>query len=420
MSASSSGASSNVSGNVPASRAPALIQQVAELLSLSSEDLTISTLSTVAKGVMKLRDELFKGPLLDDSDFNFLRRGLGCAIVAAHAHRILDNHPTMCDDTLALLMALIGLLLQHKSASRSEDTVFIDAGVGIAAREACVEELRKADHALRGASLAAQMQFKPKAVSGDVDKSLRTVSAKIDALLAPLEELVRLPSCKDALQEWACAVASGWSRLERLRLVVNAGRSEFDSLGVSTLDARERVDAVRALLRSSASEAGQMVAKDLFVSFKAPLHLVGHRRTLLMSQSTATLIAQHSLDLVTDVHRIAQKGGERMYDSATDADQSPRVAAVLTALAIAIGQSESQLRRGDAFGGRVQLPFLCTRPPKRGEMLLYIEDEDAWLLLRTGSKGRVEVAARRTGAIGLETLAINMAQSEKQRQELHT
>ena len=131
-----------------------------------------------------------------------------------------------------------------------------------------------------------------------------------------------------------------------------------------------------------------------------------------MTQATATTIAEHHLQLVTDTHNLAQRGVETCYDVSAD-DTPARVAAVLTALALALAANEAEIRRGDAFGGRVQLPFLLTRSDQKGDIVVHCEDVDAWLLLRPGKNGSATVAARHDGLAGLETLAVRMAEKAR-------
>ena len=116
---------------------------------------------------------------------------------------------------------------------------------------------------------------------------------------------------------------------------------------------------------------------------------------------------QTHLDMVTEAHTMAQRGVESVYESAQD--ETTKVAAVLSALAVALAKSEADVRRGDAFMGRVQLPFLATRArPGVESVLMYSEDCDAWCMLRR-SAGGVAVASKRHGVAGLEALVVRMS-----------
>jgi hypothetical protein len=401
------------------SRAPAFVQRLAETLSSGREDYTVSSLGTAAKVLMRLRDELVEAPLLDHEDRAFCRRGLACACVALRSHQVLDDAPSLCHNTMVLIAALLGVLNQHADGSRDdEDAVSLDPAAQLAAREGLIEQLRAADAALRGAALGVGMRaaLEDAADAPSARSRARALAARVDALFEPLSELVRICNVEAVLGDAAVAIATGWARLERLKLDADAWQGEFDALGADSAlgDERERRVAVRGLLRAAESESGQMVLKDLLISLRAPAAVVGQRRTLLLSQATASRVAETNLDLVTQSHDTAKRGVELTYDAAAD-DAAGRAAAVLTALAMALAKSEPAIRRGDAFGGAVQLPFLCTRPPKSGSTVLYVEDSDAWLLLKASSKGHATVAARRHGVDGLEALAVQLARAEKER-----
>lgn len=159
------------------------------------------------------------------------------------------------------------------------------------------------------------------------------------------------------------------------------------------------------------------VLKDLLTSLRAPRRFVGIRRTLLLGNAAASAIAQDNLELVTQCHADASRGVVETYSVVPDGPTGKvqKAACVLTALALALCRNEVELRRGDAFDGRVQLPFLCTHFPKQKRtVLVYVETADCWLLTERGHGG-LNVLARRNGIVGLECLAVRMARDHEQR-----
>ena len=142
---------------------------------------------------------------------------------------------------------------------------------------------------------------------------------------------------------------------------------------------------------------------------------MGVRRTLLLGNAAASSIAKHDLSIITQCHENASRGVIQTYNQVPQGapGRIQRAACVLTALSMALCRNEVELRRGDAFGGRVQLPFLITRFPKKKEtVLVYVETADCWLLTESGRNG-LTVIGRRNGIVGLESLAVRMARDHE-------
>lgn len=155
----------------------------------------------------------------------------------------------------------------------------------------------------------------------------------------------------------------------------------------------------------------------MLTSLRAPRRYVGIRRTLLLGNAAASAVAQDNLELVTQCHHDASRGVTETYRVVPDGSLGgvQKAACVLTALALALTRNETELRRGDAFGGRVQLPFLCTHFPRhKRSVLVYVETADCWLLTERGHRGMV-ILARRNGIEGLESLAVRMAREHEAR-----
>ena len=161
--------------------------------------------------------------------------------------------------------------------------------------------------------------------------------------------------------------------------------------------------AVEAMLHAAESELGQLVARDMLISFRAPIGKLGLRTGLLLPSATTTAIGEHNLDIISEAHEWAMAGVVAMY-TRSGADPATRTAAVLAALAVALAGREADLRASRAFGGAVQLPFLAVQRPAKGFHLAYDDGTDAWLLLAVEARGAV-VRARRHGVAGLGALA---------------
>ena len=234
------------------SRAPRLAQRLAQALSAPGEDFTVALLSEASTLLKRLRDELSDGPRLDAEDANFVRRGLACAGVSVRLHEVVGDLPELCVETGVLLVALAGLATQHVDPTLPSDALSSSAEQ-IAERARCNEEMLAADLRLRGWPLAERMGRRRAA-----REAFAEAAAGTEALFQPLRVAVRLEHCDGLLRRHAAAVFAAWGRVERMKLVVDADDGEFDALGAAQVDERERLGGVRALLRTAASEMGQM------------------------------------------------------------------------------------------------------------------------------------------------------------------
>jgi hypothetical protein len=90
-----------------------------------------------------------------------------------------------------------------------------------------------------------------------------------------------------------------------------------------------------------------------------------------------------------------------------------QMAALLAGLCLILGGRTSgsdYVRKGDAFRGRVQLPFLETPAPAPGvSRMCYIPHTDEWLVYTVSLKGMAEVQLRHSGMEGLKLAAMKLA-----------
>jgi hypothetical protein len=179
-----------------------------------------------------------------------------------------------------------------------------------------------------------------------------------------------------------------------------------DSGGFLSLDAAgilEQVndvpeDRIRAIVGAAESDAGQMLLRDLVLSFRLPRSVLGLRRTLLLSRETTARATREFTSEVNMAHETAMAGAEAAWRG----DQVQRTCALLAGLAIILAPNPEALRKGTAFEGRVSLPFLeCSPQQHTAPRLALLPEKDEWVVYRVSQDARVTVSARYTGVEGL-------------------
>lgn len=194
------------------------------------------------------------------------------------------------------------------------------------------------------------------------------------------------------------------------------GEDNFLSLSASRFCTPASVDSsdpgLLNIVNAAESEAGQSVLRDLMLSFTLPADVVGTRRALLLSRassSSATLL--HS-ELVQQAHEAAMAGAVYLWENADD--DLRRICVLLTGLACIMTRGgEDPIRKGAAFSGRVQLPFLETPMPLRSVLRIsLVSNSGLWVLYRLSNEGTPEILSSATGLEGLQYAALG-ATSER-------
>lgn len=157
--------------------------------------------------------------------------------------------------------------------------------------------------------------------------------------------------------------------------------------------------ALMSLADAAESEAGQQVLRDLILSFKLPQGVVGVRRTLLLGRETNLLATKNYTEVLNAAHEAAMRGAN--WSWASDPDPIHKMSAVLAGLAVILAKTPDSVRKGDAFGGRVGLPFVDCAPPEAGTLRLgLIASAHDWVVYKTNSAGKPRITCRSSGYDG--------------------
>jgi len=160
-----------------------------------------------------------------------------------------------------------------------------------------------------------------------------------------------------------------------------------------------------SIVAAADSEAGQVVLRDLYLSFILPMTLVGVRRTLLLTREAAHRATQLHPQETQAAHGLAMQGAVWVWANSTDVTR--RTCALLAGLACLLTRDgPDPVRKGDAFGGLVGLPFLEPRPPKNRAATRLSLDRwtNRWVLFRL-LHGQPEVMGSGVGMDGLSCCA---------------
>ena len=141
------------------------------------------------------------------------------------------------------------------------------------------------------------------------------------------------------------------------------------------------------------------VLRDMILSFKLPSRVLGVRRTVGISRATNAYATKNYSEILNAAHEAAMRGSMWSYES--DPDVVHKISALLAGLALVMCRSKDDIRKGNAFNGRVMLPFLDAPPPLPAvtRMALIPETFD-WIVYTTDSAGKPRVRCRKSGYEG--------------------
>ena len=167
------------------------------------------------------------------------------------------------------------------------------------------------------------------------------------------------------------------------------------SADFATFESRDAVgtDRDKKLLNiasAAESEAGQQVIRDILLSFLLPSGVVQSRRVLLLARTAQSQASENFQEHVARAHDVAMGGAEWFFQNGTD--ELERMCCLLGGIAmLTTKRTKDMIRKNDAFGGQVQLPFFETRPPDEPSTLrlALVASENRWVLYRLSKKNNM-------------------------------
>ena len=195
-------------------------------------------------------------------------------------------------------------------------------------------------------------------------------------------------------------------------------RGEEDVVTLSSapslrLTQAQRDERLAVIVSNAESEAGQMLSRDLLLSMWLPANVIKTRRTLVLSRQASTFAGAEYPEITQRAHEVAMQGAEWCWENSNY--ECERMGMLLAGLAIMTtrtsGDDPDAIRKKDAFGGRVQLPFLETAPPASGLRLVLISHAKRWILYRLTSHGTPSVVLSQRGFDGFCSCVIQLVAS---------
>lgn len=182
-----------------------------------------------------------------------------------------------------------------------------------------------------------------------------------------------------------------------------------DFLSLSLHKRQENTQAIESIIAAADSEAGQVVLRDMMLSFTLPMTLVGVRRTLPLARETSHVaMSEHPVE-TQEAHGIAMQGAAWVWDRSED--ETKRTASILTGLACLLTrEGPDPIRKADAFGGRVSLPFIQPRAPSNNGLTRMSLDPwtNRWCLYRLEKGQKPDIIASGGGVDGLIICAVGL------------
>lgn len=202
-------------------------------------------------------------------------------------------------------------------------------------------------------------------------------------------------------------------------MLLSAGAGQEDTTSFLTLGCAEFMQSANpagqdeklaAIVDAAESESGQQILRDIILSFTLPQGVVGTRRTPLLGREANRIATEQHTVLLGNAHEAAMRGAEWSWSN--DPEPIHKMAALLAGLCILFatrGGTTDNIRKSDAFAGRVQLPFLETMPPPANlSRLGFIPHKNEWLVYSITPRGTPKVQLRHRGFEGLCLAALLM------------
>ena len=178
--------------------------------------------------------------------------------------------------------------------------------------------------------------------------------------------------------------------------------TDFVSLGLNHGDMTvSREKKLLAVAQAAESEMGQSILRDLVLSFLLPASVIGVRRGLLLSRAASTEAGVDHPVAVARAHDTAMAGAEFIWANGTD--ELERMCCLLAGVAILTTKGgDDPIRKLEAFGGRVALPFLeTTGVGATGMRMALLPNARRWVLYRIGANGTPKVLSSLANFHGL-------------------
>ena len=196
-----------------------------------------------------------------------------------------------------------------------------------------------------------------------------------------------------------------------------ASDNDFLTLDVVSVlgEANGRDERLTSIVDAGDSEAGQMLLRDFIMSFALPANVVGVRRVPLLSRAASTTATEQHPEILGAAHDAATRGTPWVWGHPETELELHRACALLAGLALVClpaNATADSIRKDDAFGGRVHLPFFQTSTPRVGvSQLCLLPHRREWVLFKwVRNKATPHIILRQGGFDGLCAAVLAMSE----------
>ncbi len=160
-------------------------------------------------------------------------------------------------------------------------------------------------------------------------------------------------------------------------------------------------EAIQNVVSAAESEMGQVVFRDLIMSFKLPAFVLGVRRVLIVTREAQQTATESFPEIVNEAHNRAMEGA--LWSWKHNDDAIVRICVLLAGSALLLTEGgKDEIRKADAFAGRVLLPFLETPPaPPHLSRITLVPQTQTWTLHKFQHAGKLSVECSGCGEQGL-------------------
>lgn len=418
---------------------------------VESQTGTMQKFSKMAKLMSQLRDRLATGEHLDDTATTML---LCTSTEVFKTLHLTPEHDASYETMKRAVPLLFTLLCASKinqdmapsslhswAMDRSAlSTIHLSESMSVWDRLKAIDkspEEEEAEEDVEESQNKKQRTGAPQQTAEDIEREEEEVRAKAErkAKAVAWQKALRITDqdISEATMKVACQTLNTASEAEMEQsahvyfrsssrnltasLLMQGGDVDVCTLGSSALanmTTLQRDEQLLTIAQGAESEAGQQIARDLNLSFTLPPSHIGTRRTLLITRERSTRAGVDFPALVQRSHEVAMAGCEWIWLNSTS--NVERMCAILAGVAVwTTTEGEDPIRKCNAFGGRVQLPFFETAPPlPKLPRITLIPQCGRWVLYRiSATDGEPRIIYSQKGFIGLCNCVLQLVEALK-------
>lgn len=381
-----------------------------------NDTLSVAEHRSAVSMMLKARDLLVRGTSMSQNS----RTCIVCCGVAVmrriYADVESDENTRLLKTTMTLLFTLLVISEGNSSESDIDCCEMEQEGEGEGEemdtdgeKKPIVQKLREDEQLLASwmTSSLSDIVVRSETHASSWDQLLRSESTVSRAALregryvkqeGAIQSLARLANVF-----FRCSAAAMVASMVTTASATGHGGDSFltlDTLGVMNDMNNLHGEKLASIVDAAESEAGQSVLRDFILSFKLPQEVVGMRRVLMLSREANAQATKNYTEVLNSAHEAAMRGANWSWEN--DPDPVHKMSALLAGFAIILAKTPDAIRKGDAFMGRVVLPFIECAPPAPGTSRLgLIPSTGEWTVFTVSDSGKVRVQCSASGFDGM-------------------